>query len=401
MSRTLYLALPPLQPLMGSAFDFVLSDDGRTVLQQGRALTGQLPQADALCLLVPAQLLSWHAVRLPPGSTSRAPLVLAGMLEDRLLDDPATLAFALAPQANTDGTRSVAVLDKAWLRGALDWFEQHGRTVARVVPLHAPAGDALAGRCLVVHGTPKQARLVLIGAQEVLSLPLEAAPTALAALGDSGALPLFVDPALAELAGLLLGRSGAARDLSAQMLLAARSQWELAQFELAMTAQARFARRTAKRWNAFWRDTRWRPLRWGVLVLLLANVAGLNAWAWRLEANLQAKRQQAKATLLQSFPGVRSVVDAPLQMERELALLRRASGALARADLEAMLAAAGSVFPAGAGAGSIEFAGGELTLTGGGLTPSLWPLASAKLAQAGYNARLDGERLQLRRGAGP
>lgn len=401
MNRLLYVALPPARPVAGSAFDYVVSEDGLSALQQGRALMAQLPRTDGVCLLVPAQRISWHAVRVPPGSAARMPQVLAGLLEDRLLDDPAALAFALAPQAGADGTCTVAVLDKAWLRGALDCFEQQGRIVTRVAPLYAPAGDASVERRLVVHGAAEQAALVCVQPHAVLSLPLNMGPAALAVLDGGGALPLFADPALLAQAQAALGRDGQAQTLADAMLAAARSSWILAQFDLAISARARWMRRLSQGWGAFLRDARWRPVRWGALVVLLANVAGLNAWAWRLESSLQAKRDQARTTLLQAFPGVRTVVDAPLQMERELAALRRASGALARADLEAMLAAAGTVLPANVikGATGIEFAGGELTLVGSGLAAAQWPTARDRLVQAGYSARLDGDRLQLRVGS--
>ena len=88
-------------------------------------------------------------------------------------------------------------------------------------------------------------------------------------------------------------------------------------------------------------------------------------------------------------------------MGRELALVRRSSGALAATDLEAMLAAAGSVVPAGAGATGIEFAAGTLTLTGTGLTSAQWASANERLARQGYSARLEADRLTLRLGAGP
>ena len=57
---------------------------------------------------------------------------------------------------------------------------------------------------------------------------------------------------------------------------------------------------------------------------------------------MRGKQQRVNALLVQTFPGVRVVVDAPLQMERELALLRQASGAVANDALEAMLAGVGA-----------------------------------------------------------
>ena len=401
MSKSLYVVLLPGRLVAETAFDYLLCDENHALQQQGRALTAQLPPANALCLLVPPEMLSWHRLRLPPVASARLPQVLAGLLEDRLLDDPVALAFAVGGPAQPDGTRSVAALDKVWLRGAMDWFEQHGRTVARVLPQFAPAAADSGQLRLLALGSPEHGSLVLVGPDVVLTVPLDTGATELVALGYSGILPLWADAALAMPIEVLLGRPGRVLQASDRWLSAARSGWELAQFDLAISRHARLLRRLAQRWKGFWRDTRWRPFRWGALLLLLANVAGLNAWAWRLEANLLAKREQAKATLLQAFPKVRTVIDAPLQMGRELALVRRSSGALAETDLEAMLAAAGSVVPAGAGATGIEFAAGTLTLTGTGLTSAQWASANERLARQGYSARLEADRLTLRLGAGP
>ena len=55
---------------------------------------------------MPAAALSWHQVTLPQGSMSgavRLRSVLNGLLEDRLLDDPESLHFALEPGARVGG----------------------------------------------------------------------------------------------------------------------------------------------------------------------------------------------------------------------------------------------------------------------------------------------------------
>ena len=116
---------------------------------------------------------------------------------------------------------------------------------------------------------------------------------------------------------------------------------------------------------------------------------------------MQAKRDQVKSLLTQTFPRVRTIVDPPLQMERELALLRQAGGGLAARDLEVMLAAVGAALPPGKSAAAIDFSPGEAVLKGVGLSESQMALFSGKLAGQSYSARLDGERLLVRAGNGP
>jgi general secretion pathway protein L len=89
----------------------------------------------------------------------------------------------------------------------------------------------------------------------------------------------------------------------------------------------------------------WRSVRWGVLALLALQLVGLNAYAWQQRQALAAKRQAMNSPAAQRPPGVRTVLDAPAQMERETERLRAAAGRPGEADLESMLAAAAGPGP--------------------------------------------------------
>ncbi|MCY7308167.1 MAG: type II secretion system protein GspL [Rhodoferax sp.] len=402
MPRILCVALPGDRPCTGGALDYVVSLDGRTPERHGSAPLAALPAAERLILVVPASMLSWHQVSLPPVASSRLPGVLAGLLEDRLLDDPGALAFALGPQANADGSRTVSVCDRAWLRAALDSFEQVGRMVTRVVPQVWPAADDGSQRRLLALGTPDAASLVVVERLAVLCGPFEPGPAWQGADGtDFAALPLFAQGAVLNLAERALQRTATLVEGPTLLLGSSQSPWELAQFDLAISRRGRMARRWTQTLGRLWQDARWRPLRWGALALVVANLFGLNAWAWRLDASLVEKRAQTKSLLIQSFPGVRTVVDAPLQMERELALLRRSSGALGQNDLEAMLAALVRVLPGGEAAQAVNFSNGDLRVTGAGLATTQVAAANSQLGLAGYAVLQDGEQLQMRKEARP
>jgi general secretion pathway protein L len=133
----------------------------------------------------------------------------------------------------------------------------------------------------------------------------------------------------------------------------------------------------------------------------LANLVGLNAWAWRQEAALQARRGEIRQLLSRTFPRVKTIIDAPVQMERELALLRQASGALTDRDLEPMLALIGSAVAPGTGPTAIEYAAGETVVKGLALSAQQMASLSARLSVLGYGVRADGERLVLRAGLAP
>lgn len=109
-----------------------------------------------------------------------------------------------------------------------------------------------------------------------------------------------------------------------------------------------------------------------------------------------AKQAAVRATLTQTFPKVQVVVDAPVQMERELAQLRQAAGSVSARDLEPLLAAAGAALPAGRQPTAIEYTPGELRLRGVTLGPDEEPALTARLQAAGYQARVDDGSLLLR-----
>lgn len=398
----LTLALPLARPTLATEFDYVLSSDARTVTDHGTAPLALLPRATSLVLVAPARALSWHRVRLPPVAASRLRAALDGLLEEQLLDEPAQLALALAPRPSANADSLVAVLDRSWLQATLAFFEQGKRPVSRVVPSFAPDPSAPGAPRLHVVGSAHGASLVVVASDDVTCLPLESAAAAFAGRSiPDGAGRVLAEPPVAALAEQLLGRPVEVQAMAQRLLEAARSDWELAQFDLAISGSGRLARRWQQRAGVLWRAPNWQAARWGLAGLLLANLVGLNAWAWQLEAAVRDKQQRVNALLVQTFPGVRTVVDAPVQMQRELALLRQASGSVAKDDLDAMLAGVGALLPAGAHASAIDYASGELALKGLGLAGPQFNALREGLQAQGLSARQDGERLLVRAGVLP
>jgi General secretion pathway protein L (GspL). len=125
------------------------------------------------------------------------------------------------------------------------------------------------------------------------------------------------------------------------------------------------------------------------------NLVGLNAWAWRERSALEDKRDALQAMLTQTFPQVKVVVDAPVQMEKEVAALRQATGATSGRDLEAMLGALSTAAPAQRPLGALDFASGELRVKGLALQPGETQAITGALKGQGYSAALQGETLSI------
>ena len=416
---TLILFLPSARPGPATEYSYTLTADGHTALRHATSPAALLPEptrpGGEVVAVVPARALSWQRVQLPPGlplgagqQTPRLRSVLEGLLEDRVLDDAAQLHFAIEPGAHAGAPVWVAVCDRAWLREHLQALEAAGRRVARVVPEFAP-GPTPSGRPeLCALGTPEDACVVLTGQGADLGvavLPLSSMAMALARAGtvagtgpdEEDDAPLVrAEPAVAALAEQTLGQRATLHTASQRALEAARGDWDLAQFELASTGRTRALRKAGSVASALLHAPQWRAARWGAVLLVVAHLVGLNAWAWKERQTLAGKQTAVRTLLTQTFPKVQVVVDAPLQMERELAQLRQAAGSVSPRDLEPLLAAAGTALPAGRQPTTIEYKPGELRLRGVALAPDEEPALSARLQAAGYRAQLDDGSLLLR-----
>lgn len=372
----------------------VWSSDGRKLRSQGSAPAALLPTSDEVILGVPAAALSWHQVTLPQGSMSgavRLRSVLGGLLEDRLLDDPESLHFALEPGARAGVPVWVAACDRIWLRSAVQALEAAGRRVMHIIPEFAPRPAGTPSMVFAI-GEPGSALCVVCGADGVTMLPLDGAALALAGPLPPGSTAL-AEPAVAELAESVLGQRVPIVKPAERWLQASESPWDLAQFDLASTGRARASKKFVAIARALWRGPQWRAARWGVVVLLLAQLIGLNAWAWKERNALDAKRNAVRNILTQTFPAVQLVVDAPVQMQREVAALQQATGGVTASDLEPMLGAVAASLPGGRAPTAIDFSAGQLRLRGLGLQAGELGNVTAALASRGYNARSEGDLL--------
>jgi len=283
------------------------------------------------------------------------------VLEEALLDDADSVHLALAPQPVAGQPTWIAAVDRAWLSAELAALEKAGVFVDRVLPTSWPDDPPSLHFTQAERADDATLSLSWAHADGVATLRVQGA---LARNLLPHPLPdgarLSATPAAAAAAEQWLDGPVAVVSPAERSLLATRSLWNLRQFELARRSKGIRALRDGLRGL---RSPAWRPLRYGLVALVLTQVVGLNAWAWHLRSTLDARRA-AQVTLLQTtFPQVRAVLDAPLQMRREVATLRAAAGKPDESDLEPLLQAAAAVWPADlAAVDSVRFEPGRLTL---------------------------------------
>jgi general secretion pathway protein L len=406
---TLILTLPLANAAATPEYDYVLTTDGQQPTAQGRTAAALLPAnagrgADVVAM-VPARALSWHGIALPERvlrsmlsgriEPARARGVLAGVLEEQLLDDAEKLHFAVfsAPSVATgDAPRAwVAVCDRAWLQASLQVLESAGLSVSRIVAECTPTLPGTARALLSDELNPAQ--MLLCTAQGVSLLPCLPATLALAQAQTD--LEVLAEPAVMALAEKSFGSQALLQTRAQRLLLAAQSPWNLAQLELNASSGGRLRKRLTAGLQQLLHSPQWRPARWSLVALLVVQVVGLNALAWHQRSRLEAQRATMQTMLQQSFPDVKLVIDAPLQMRRAVDDLARARGLGSDADLGRVFAIIGPLAPKGLGLNAIEWSGQQMQLQANGLdATSVQPLATA-LEARGLRARLQDGQLSI------
>lgn len=381
-----------------SEWDFVLSADGRSVSQSGRAALSLLPRADTVVLMLADADVSWHRIDVPKAPAARQRAALAGVMEEVLLDDDEALHLALGPGTVSGRSGWVAATHRPYLAAALTAIEAGGRGVARVAcpanpgapgargHFHVEAGDDEASPWLSLAGPDGVAHVRLAGTLARALLPAADVPVRWSAL-----------PAAAAEAERWLGAAVPVQTEAEHVLEAAQAGVDLRQFDLVARTRGMRALRDAGRRML---SREWRPVRWGLLALVVLQLVGLNAYAWQQRQALSAKRQSLQSLLQTTYPGVRTVLDAPAQMQSETERLRAAAGQPGDGDLEAMLSAAAAAWPDGQGPVSqLRFEPGKLSVSAAGWAEPQVAQFRERLRAAGLVAELADGRLTVTRQA--
>ena len=144
-----------------------------------------------------------------------------------------------------------------------------------------------------------------------------------------------------------LQRRPVMQNAAQRAVVAAQSDWDLAQGEWAQGRSQRFLRLAQHAWQTLLHAPAWRIVRIGLASLLVLQVVGLNAMAWREQRALDQQKAQLSQILTTAFPSVQLVIDAPLQMQREVDALQRNAGRITSTDFEPMLASTANALPEG------------------------------------------------------
>lgn len=399
---TLLLLLPAELASAASEYQFVKSRDGRRAQRTGQSAASLLPaasRAGQVTVVVRHQQLSWHQVTIPPGlnlgsrrQQARVRAVLEGLLEEKLLTDPAQTHLALPPKAIAGEACWIAACNKSWLQSHLKSLQAAGYSVSRILPELTPSTSAQ----LWAMGDATRPWLVATGLDnhtQLATLPLLADASLVQSLLSHlpADLPVLAEPQLARMAESLQ-HPVQLQSQSRRLLASHASDWDLAQFELDLGSGTRIRRRLLDAWQSIAKAPQWRAARWAAGLAVVAQLVGLNAWAFKENQAIAQRQQQVKQVLQTTFPKVPVIVDAPVQMQRELDLLRSNTGALSPNDLEPLLAASSQIKGIQA-ATALQYLDRQLLIKG--LTLDADALGDAQQSLAGSSYRLQREGSDL------
>ncbi|WP_229459368.1 type II secretion system protein GspL [Massilia cavernae] len=321
---TLYIRHPARAEGEYALAQYALVADGGKLVQQGegalRNMTDVVASSRRVVLMLAASDVTLLQVKVPPLSSARLKAALPGLVEELVLGDPNDNVLMPAPVSAPDGSRTVAVVQRAWL--------------APIVKLLLDQGT---------HGVSA------LPAQ--LCLPLEPGNVAGAIRGTELALRS------AQFQGLGLDMAGATPEM---MLQTARSlagdaplklyvpQQQLGEYQAVSAEAGPAITLEADDWR-YWiegahstsldlvpglgsagaRTADWKRWRWPAalaLLALLVNIAGLNVEWLRMKGEATVLRQTMLQTFRAAYPNETVILDPAAQMRKNIAMAKAAQG---------------------------------------------------------------------------
>lgn len=340
-------------PVEQSRCPWVLREAAGRVLRSGESAPHEMPKADAVQVVAPAAKVLLTSVRVPTRNRQKMLKLLPFAVEEKLMYDPETIHVAAGLRQASDDV-PVAVIDRRWMESVMGALQQAGLR-PRVMWPEPLLPKPHAGAWTVVWDG--SAGFIKTGEFAGVSMDggsAEAPPLALVLAvqeaKQAGRAPKRVSLRLSGGAQAPDVEQWAAR---LEVPVSQDKAWDWAA-EACQSApainllQGEFAPAGL---SADWLPRLKPALILGGLIVALQLGGGAVDWAFlsyekhKLQADMEKSFRQA-------FPEAKTVVDASLQMRRNLADLRHAAGQPDSSDLLPLLAKAAPVL---AGVANIQY----------------------------------------------
>ncbi len=327
MSQQLELYIPQQWPsdqadeaAADTSFSWLLRGRQGEILRCGEGTLAALPAADSCRLVVPASRVLLSQVRPPAQNRKKFMQALPYAVEDRIMADPESVHVAAGPILG-NGDMPVAIVERGWLQKTLDLLKQAGikpvtvETEALLIPWQAGIWT------LTWHGNGGTLRQ---GQYSGLTLDggdaFQPPPGLRLALEEATSPPSSIQIHCKDAAAPDITTWSSS--LGVPVTLANEQKQHASEQQGINLLQGKFAPGgTRPDWLPQLRPA----------IILIAVLTGIQFTFSLLDwAMLKHEKRQLTISMEQSFrsafPDAKVIVDAPLQMNRNLAELRHAAG---------------------------------------------------------------------------
>ncbi|MBL8524596.1 MAG: hypothetical protein JNN20_12965 [Betaproteobacteria bacterium] len=359
----LLLFIPDQTKFDDASASWTLLDGSGSPLRSGTSALMDIPRADRTIAVAPVNHLLFIETALPAVSPAKRDALLRYAIEDKLTIDPSTVhAVVLGPAA--DGKHVIAAIDKSWLRNALGWLQQSGiapdSLVSSATAIPVNAGEwsvAIEG----AHGFARRADGFVYnfdsgsGHEPPFGLTLAlkearehpAAPSALALQSANAGLAAEWSQALG------VPVKPATPSPNHHALLTASRNANLLAGEFA-------GRDTGSKWLGLLR-----PALIAAALIAATQFIFMLVDNFRINNQRVALEQEMAQVFKQAFPAAQAIVDAPLQMKRNLEQLKSERGMASEGDARALISQLTQMMqslPGAAAVVALRFENGVATL---------------------------------------
>ncbi len=322
---------------------WIVSGETNTAVRSGECQPGDVPAMVRHVVVLPISRIAFIDAKLPNVSPQKREQLLNFAIEDKLTIDPATVhAVVIGASVSGPNQYVVAAIDRAWFSAALAWLQLAGIEPKLAVPETA------------LHNVADSEWLVVLKDRNGYAVR----PDGLAYgidydRNDLGAPPFALTLALNEAAASAASRALPSRlEIRALPDIAAGIDHAAWQFSLGTGSLVGVELKVTALAESIPPDTTGRKLVSADLLtgafkiadqvsvglkqfklaaqlacsVLVLHVAMLSMDAWRTARERQTLEREIRAIFLTSFPQATAVVDAPLQMARNLRQLQKERG---------------------------------------------------------------------------
>ncbi len=346
------------QHWLALAYPFALVSDSGVIEREGveplSNLSKTIASMQRVALLLDGSNATVLRVQVPPLSAAKLKAALPNLVEEQLLCDPAECVIVAG--GLSDGLRTIAVVQRAWLDLLVKTFTAFGAHHIAVLP---------AQLCLSYQsGQPGSVTAAINECDTGIDMTLR--------LSEQDGIGLTIEPALSPAEGG--GRNESAANVAIRTLCAMAPEAPITLYVPQSAVRAyQEAAALNKRINVFadnWSQwiagakgttldlmaglgagtgpkLDWRPWRWPLALaatVLVINAAALNIDWWRIKGETNTLRKTMTQVYKSAYPKESVIIDPLAQMQQKIAAAKRDSGIAAPDDFTAITAAFGEAW---------------------------------------------------------